>query len=298
VTSCERRVLITGGGGRLAKALTTAVWPEGWLPIALGRAELDITDPETVVGQIKTQRPALIINAAAFTGVDLAETEREAALAVNAAGAGTLAAAAAKADAGFIHVSTDFVFDGRRGRPYVEDDTTAPLNTYGATKLDGERLVLERHSKALVLRTAWLLGGAGGFINAILNRAARGEALQVVSDQTGSPTDVNDLAKAIVAASERVTLGPTPQRLYHLAGSDAATWHQIADAAVTAWAGRNAVAAVPVEAIATADWPCAALRPADSRLDSRAFARDLGVVLPGWRERVADWVAEQGDSRR
>ena len=296
--SCERRVLITGGGGRLAKALTTAVWPEGWLPIALGRAELDITDPEAVVGQIRTQQPALIINAAAFTGVDVAETERDAAMAVNATGAGTLAAAAAKANAGFIHVSTDFVFDGRRGRPYVEDDTTAPLNTYGATKLAGERLVLERHPEALVLRTAWLLGGEGGFIDAILRRAARGEALQVVSDQTGSPTDVNDLAQAIVAASERVALGPAPQRLYHLAGSEPATWRQIADAAVTSWTRRNAVAPVLVEAIATADWPCAALRPADSRLDSRAFARDLGVVLPGWRDRVVDWVDEQGDFRR
>lgn len=296
--SCERRVLITGGGGRLARALMTAVWPEGWRPIALGRAELDITDPAAVEGHVKTQRPALIINAAAFTGVDLAETEREAALAVNATGAWALAEAAAKAGAGLIHISTDFVFDGRRGRPYAEDDTTAPLNTYGATKLAGERLVLERHPQALILRTAWLLGGKGGFVDAILRRAARGESLQVVSDQTGSPTDVKDLAQAIVAASERVTLGPTPQRLYHLAGSDAATWHQIADAAVTAWAGRNAVAPVPVEAIATADWPCAALRPLDSRLDSRAFARDLGVVLPGWRERAAEWVAEQGDSGR
>ena len=276
----------------------TAAWPEGWLPIALGRAELDITDAEAVVGQIKSQRPALIINAAAFTGVDLAETERDAAMAVNAMGAGTLAAAAAKANAGFIHVSTDFVFDGRRGRPYAEDDTTAPLNTYGATKLAGERLVLERHPQALILRTAWLLGGKGGFVDAILRRAARGESLQVVSDQTGSPTDVNDLAHAIVAASERVTLGQAPQRLYHLAGSEPATWRQIADEVVTAWAGRNAVAPVPVEAIATADWPCAALRPADSRLDSGAFARDLGVVLPGWRDRVVDWVDEQGDFRR
>lgn len=298
MTSCERRVLITGGGGRLAKALARAVWPEGWRAIAPGRAELDITDPGAVVRQIRTQRPALIINAAAFTGVDLAETEREAALAVNVTGAGTLAEAAAKANAGFIHVSTDFVFDGRQGRPYVEDDTTAPLNTYGATKLAGERLVLERHPEALVLRTAWLLGGEGGFIDAILRRAARGESLQVVSDQTGSPTDVNDLAQAIVAAGERLALGPTLHRLYHLAGSEPATWHQIADAAVTAWAGRNAVAPVPVAAIATADWPCAALRPSDSRLDSRAFARDLGVVLPGWGDRVAEWVAEQGDFRR
>jgi dTDP-4-dehydrorhamnose reductase len=298
VTSCERRVLITGGGGRLAKALARAVWPEGWRAIALGRAELDITDPDAVVGQIRTQRPALIINAAAFTGVDMAETEREAALAVNATGAGTLAEAAARAGAGFIHVSTDFVFDGKRGRPYVEDDTTAPLNTYGDTKLAGERLVLERHPKALVLRTAWLLGGEGGFIDAILRRAARGESLQVVSDQTGSPTDVNDLAQAIVVAGERVTLEPTLQRRYHLAGCEAATWHQIADAAVTAWAGRNALAPVPVEAIATADWPCAAIRPSDSRLDSRAFARDLGVALPSWRDRVVDWVAERGDCRR
>lgn len=248
---------------------------------------------------VRDHQPALIVNAAAFTGVDLAESEREAAFAVNAAGAGHLAEAAAAVGAGLIHVSTDFVFDGRLGRPYVETDATAPLNTYGASKLAGEELVLARHPEALVLRTAWLLGGQGAsFIDAILKRAARGEALRVVSDQSGSPTDVNDLARAVVVAAEGLAQGPTPQQVHHVAGSEAATWHQIAVAAVEAWASLTGVEAPRVAAITTAEWPCPARRPPDSRLDSSAFARDFGMVLPGWRDRIADWAAESAGAKR
>lgn len=283
-------MLITGGQGRLARALMAATWPQGWRPVAVGRAELDIARADQVDDCVRLHRPALIVNAAAFTGVDLAESEREACFSVNAAGAANLAEAAAAAGARLIHVSTDFVFDGRLGRPYVEGDATAPLNLYGASKLAGERLVLERCPDALVLRTAWLLGGAGGgtFIDAILRRAATGQALRVVSDQTGSPTDVQDLARAIVVAAQR----QAPQRLYHLAGSAPATWHEIAETAVDAWARRSGRAVPGVTAIASADWPSPAVRPRDSRLDSQAFARDFGVTLSGWRDRVAAWVED------
>ncbi|HEY1074003.1 dTDP-4-dehydrorhamnose reductase [Brevundimonas sp.] len=299
MTSGERRVLIAGGRGRLARALTAAAWPRGWAPVAVGRAELDVTNAEAVTAWVGRHKPALIVNAAAFTGVDLAESERAAAFAVNAAGAGHLAEAAVETGADLIHVSTDFVFDGQLGRPYVETDATAPLNVYGASKLEGEQRVLEAHPRALVLRTAWLLGGRGGsFIEAILKRAARGEALRVVADQVGNPTDVNDLARAVVAAAERLAQGPTPQRLYHVAGADAATWHQIARAAVEAWARLSGVTAPPVTAIASNDWPSPARRPQDSRLDSAAFARDFGMVLPGWRERIADWAAESAGAKR
>lgn len=299
MTTSERRVLITGGRGRLARALSATAWPQGWRPFAVGRADLDIADAATVTDWVRGHRPALIVNAAAFTGVDLAESEREAAFAVNAVGAENLAAAAAEAGADLIHVSTDFVFDGQLGRPYVETDATEPLNLYGASKLEGERRVLATHPQALVLRTAWLLGGQGdSFIDAILKRAARGEALRVVADQSGNPTDVSDLARAIVVAAEALALGPTPQRLYHVAGSEAATWHQIAEAAVNAWASLSGATPPPVTAIASKDWPCPAQRPQDSRLDSAAFARDLGVVLPGWRDQVVDWAAQSAGARR
>lgn len=295
MTSSERRVLITGGQGRLARALMAANWPQGWRPFAIGRAELDITRRDQVADWVRRHRPSLIVNAAAFTGVDLAESEAEACFAVNAEGAGNLAQAAAEAGAGLIQISTDFVFDGRLGRPYVESDATAPLNVYGASKLAGEGLVLEQHPEALVLRTAWLMGGEGGsFVRAILRRAAMGQDLRVVSDQTGSPTDVNDLARAIVIAAERLAQESAPQRLYHLAGSEPATWHEIAAAAVEAWARHTGAGggAPQVAAIASADWPSPARRPLDSRLDSRAFARDFGVALPGWRGRIAGWAAE------
>jgi dTDP-4-dehydrorhamnose reductase len=299
VTSDERRVLITGGQGRLARALTAAVWPQGWRPIAVSRAELDITNAEAVMAWVKARRPALIVNAAAFTGVDLAENEGEAAFAINAAGAGHLAKAAAETGADLIHVSTDFVFDGRLGRPYVETDATAPLNLYGAGKLEGERQVLDHHAQALVLRTAWLLGGQGSsFIDAILKRVTAGQDLRVVTDQTGSPTDVHDLARAIVVAAERLAQGAAPQQVYHVAGSEAATWHEIAEAAVEAWARLSGQPPPHVAAIATSEWPCPARRPQDSRLDSSAFARDFGMVLPGWRERVAGWAADSAGARR
>lgn len=291
MTSSQPRVLIAGGQGRLARALMAATWPQGWRPVAVGRAELDVTHPGQVADWVQRHRPVLIVNAAAFTGVDLAESEQKACSAVNAAGAGNLAEAAAAVGADLIHVSTDFVFDGQLGRPYVESDATAPLNVYGASKLAGEHLVLERHPDALILRTAWLLGGEGGsFVDAILRRAAAGQALRVVSDQTGSPTDVNDLAQAIIVAADRLARAPATQSLYHLAGSEPATWHQIAEAAVEAWALRNSRAAPDVAAIAGVDWPSPAQRPRDSRLDSRAFARDFGVTLPGWRDGIAGWA--------
>ena len=299
MTTSERRVLITGGRGRLARALSAAAWPQGWRPILLGRADLDVTDAAGVTAWVQDHRPALIINAAAFTGVDLAESERDPAFAVNATGAGNLAEAAEATGVDLIHVSTDFVFDGRRGRPYVETDATAPLNVYGESKLEGERLVLQAHPQALILRTAWLLGGQGAsFTDAILKRAARGEALRVVADQSGNPTDVCDLARAIVVAAKALARGATPQRLYHVAGSEAATWHQIAEAAVNAWASQSGATPPPVTAIASKDWPCPAQRPQDSRLDSAAFARDLGVVLPGWRDQVAVWAAQSAGARR
>lgn len=293
MSASEQLVLITGGRGRLARALMAAAWPVGWRPVAVGRAELDITRPDQVMDWVRRYRPALIINAAAFTAVDLAESRRDAGFAVNAEGAGGLARAAAAVGARLVHISTDFVFDGQLGRPYVETDETAPLNLYGASKLEGERRVLEACADAVVLRTAWLLGGEGGgsFIDAILRRAATGQALRVVSDQFGSPTDVHDLARGVIAAAQQ----PTPaQRLYHLAGSEHATWHEIAAAAIEAHARQERCLAPEVAAIASADWPSAARRPRDSRLDSRAFARDFGVTLPGWRDRIAGWVKASG----
>jgi len=299
VSSDARQVLITGGRGRLARALMQAAWPQGWRPVAVGRDELDVTNVEAVMAWVEAHRPALIVNAAAFTGVDLAEGEREAAYAVNAAGASHLAEAAAETGADLIHVSTDFVFDGRLGRPYIEADAAAPLNLYGASKLEGERQVLDQHPQALVLRTAWLLGGQGGsFIDAMLKRAATRQDLRVVADQTGSPTDVHDLARAIVVAAERLARGATPQQVYHVAGSEAATWHEIAEAAVEAWARLSGQTPRRVAAIATSEWPCAARRPQDSRLDSVAFARDFGMVLPGWRERIADWAAQSAGANK
>lgn len=289
----KRLILITGGQGRLGRALSNASWPAGYRLATPCRGQLDICRADEVADWVQLYRPVLIINAAAFTSVDLAESEAAASFAVNAAGAANLAQAAAAAGAGLIHVSTDFVFDGEAGRPYVESDATGPLNIYGASKLAGERLVLERHSEALVLRTAWLLGGDGdSFVSAILRRAATGQSIGVVADQTGSPTDVNELARAIIVAADRLVQAPVPASLYHLAGAAAASWHEIADVSVQAWALLGGRLAPEVRAITSADWISLARRPRDSRLHSGAFESEFGVTLSGWRDKVVDWVSE------
>lgn len=288
--SGARPILVTGGGGGLARALAACAWPVGTDVVALPRQALDICDAGQVDAVIAALAPAVVINTAAYTAVDLAETAPPSALGVNDRGCETLSGAAARHGAKLLHVSTDFVFSGALGRPYREADPTGPLNAYGRSKLRGEELVLGGAAEAVVVRTSWLLSGGAGFIPAILTRARQGKALDVVSDQLGTPTDIDDLARALSDIALRLAEGGATRRLYHVAGGAEAAWHDIAVAAVAAWAERSGEAAPPVRPVTSADWGAAALRPADSRLDSSAFQADFGYGLPSWRSRMADWV--------
>ena len=249
----------------------------------MDRAAVDITNADAVGDALGAVRPGLVLNAAAYTAVDRSESEPEQAQAVNAVAVGSLAALAGSAGARVVHISTDYVFDGRGGAPYPEEAVPAPLGAYGTTKLAGERALLASGTPALVIRTQWLYGDAGGFPIRMLERARAAEPTRVVGDQRGRPTSVHDLAPAIW----RLTLTDVTG-LLHLAGGGQATWFEVAEA-VFRHVGRPEL----LSPCATADFPTPAPRPLDSRLDCTRAERLLGAPLPDWRTSLQAILARQ-----
>lgn len=281
------RWFVTGARGQLGTALVRHLEARGEPLRAFGH-ELDVAD-EAALGAALDAGPApdVLVNAAAFTKVDRCEVEPEQAERINARAPGLLARLARERGAGLVHVSTDYVFDGRLRRPYREDDPPAPLGVYGRTKLAGERAVREAMPQALVVRTSWVFGRGRNFVAAVLEKgraaASGGEALRVVDDQWGRPTSAWDLAAGLVALVEREATG-----LYHLANRGEATWWDLARAALDHAGLRD----VPVERISTASLELAAPRPAWSVLDLEK-ARGLGVALPPWREALAAHLSSE-----
>jgi dTDP-4-dehydrorhamnose reductase len=279
-------ILVTGGSGQVAQALADAA--AGRPMQVVGRPQFDFDRPESLRATLDAIAPSLVINAAAYTAVDKAESDAEAAFRANRDGPALLAAWCAGRGARLIHISTDYVFDGLKGAPYAEDDPTNPTGVYGASKLAGEQAVLASGARAVVLRTAWVYAPRGrNFVLTMLNAARKTDRLRVVADQRGSPTAAADLAAAILAIAD----GWDDARcgLYHAAGSGETTWHGLA-CAVFERAARHGLRRPQVEAITTADWPTPARRPPDSRLDCSRLARAWGVVLPHWEESVARTV--------
>lgn len=224
----QQRILITGGGGQLARAVAARLSPR-YQVLAPARSVLDIADARAVREAVAAHRPDWIVNCAAYTAVDQAESERERAFLVNEAGVGFLADAAAERGARLLHVSTDYVFDGRKAGPYVEDDPTAPLNVYGASKLAGERRLLVHSVRSVILRTAWVYSESGrNFLCRILERGRQaieaGVALPVVADQVGCPTDVHTLAAQIEEA-----IGADLEGIFHAAAEGSASWYEFAE---------------------------------------------------------------------
>jgi len=290
------RIVVLGGAGQLGAALARAGGPA---VIALGRAEADVTDAASLRAALVSTRADVVVNAAAYTAVDRAESEPQACFAVNRDGAGNAAAACAALGLPLLHVSTDYVFDGRRGAPYREDDARNPQNAYGASKAAGEDLVLARHERALVLRTAWLFGlDRPNFVRTVLRLALSGHRLRFVSDQLGSPTPAPGLAQLVLAIARRLADREAVPRIVHAAGAPAATWHDIAAAAVTAVFPPHARPAVT--AIRTDAYPTPARRPADSRLDCGLLLQTLGLTPPDWTRalpRLAAALAAQESDR-
>lgn len=263
------RILVTGACGQLGRAIV-----ERAVVTACDRSSVDVCDPAAVARAVRGHD--VVINAAAFTNVDKAESERARAFAVNRDGARNLARACAAAGARLLHVSTDYVFDGLATTPYREDDTVSPLGAYGASKDAGDREVHARGGT--VVRTSWLFGDGGpSFVHTMLRLAKERPVLRVVADQHGCPTYAGDLADALLALAKRPSLAHT----YHFCGDGSTTWFGFAKAIL---------GADRVEPIATADYPTAAKRPAYSVLDT-SWIRALGIVPPSWTIGLSQVVA-------
>jgi dTDP-4-dehydrorhamnose reductase len=291
-------ILVAGRTGQLARCLADEARRRGVALVTLGRPQLDLTQPELAARIVARHAPRVIVNAAAYTAVDKAEAEPNLAMAVNRDGAGALAGAATRLGVPFIHLSSDYVFDGRKEAPYREENAPCPLGAYGHSKLEGEAAVRAVCPAGVILRTSWVYSPFGqNFVRTMLRLAATREKVQVVDDQHGAPTAASDLAAAILDLAERLSAPRTNDRdtggIYHLAAAGETTWHGFAAAIFAGWARRGH--RVPVlEPITTAQYPTPARRPTNSRLDCSKIARVFGLRLPAWQsslERCLDELA-------
>ena len=283
-------ILVTGGTGQLATSLAMRGGPRVH---RVGRPTFDFDKPNSVGLVFEQVAPRAVVNAAAWTAVDAAEAHPEEAARANRDGPAQLARLCAEAAIPFIHISTDYVFDGDKGTPYVETDPTSPTGVYGRTKAEGEQAVLAANPGSIVLRTSWVYSATGkNFVRTMLNAGAKNATLKVVGDQRGAPTNADDLAAAILDILELVGAGDNKASyagLYHAAGGGETTWHGLASAALHD-AARHGRPMPEVIAIRTADWPTAARRPADSRLNCDKLERVFGVRLPPWRRSLTATV--------
>lgn len=285
------KILLLGAHGQLGRSLAPLLASFGELQ-ALTRAELDLHDLPALRQCLRRERPQLVVNAAAWTAVEQAEGEPQAAFALNAAAPAALAEEAAALGAWLLHYSTDYVFDGRLGRPYRETDACAPLNVYGQSKRAGEQAVAAVGGRHLILRTSWLYSRHGRNFLLTMQRLLRERAeVRVVADQFGNPTSCAALAAASLALVARIAAGnPGPGGLYHASCAGGASWYELAEAIAADLRARGEPCARLLP-IAAADYPSAVARPADSRLDCSALQRDWGVALPDWRTALAACLA-------
>ncbi len=277
------KALVIGASGQLGRALVARL---GTSAHALARAQLDVTDATAVSAALDSIRPTVVINATAYNKVDVAESEPEAAFAVNGAAVLSLALAAQRVGARLVHVSSDYVFDGAQSRPYVEDDVPRPINTYGRSKRAGEMMVEAVGGPALLVRTSGVFGPGGSrakggsFVDRILERARTGATLRVVDDQRFAPTFAPDLAAALVTLVERKATGTV-----HVTNEGACSWYELAQAALE-------LADLPatVDRISSAELAAPARRPLYSVLSNARFADLTGAPLRPWREALAEML--------
>ena len=286
-------LLVTGSNGQVGFELRRALAPLGRV-IALDRAACDLSRPELLREVVREARPDVIVNAAAYTAVDKAETDADTAYAVNGTAPGLLAEAAKEMGSLLVHYSTDYVFDGSKQGAYVETDAVAPRSVYGQTKLAGEQAVQASGAAALVFRTCWVAGAHGGnFAKTMLKLGRERDALRVIADQFGAPTTaalIADVTSQIIARhwlfGARESL---PAGIYHLAAGGETTWHGYASEVLRGAAARGIELKVDparIEAIPTSAYPLPAPRPANSRLDTRKLRETFDIHLPDWREGI------------
>jgi dTDP-4-dehydrorhamnose reductase len=300
------KLLLTGKNGQLGFELQRALAPLGEL-IAVDATECDLTDTAAIQTLLEREDPAVIVNPAAYTAVDRAESEPELAAAVNTEAPRQFGAWAAATGALVLHYSTDYVFDGTKAGPYVEEDVTAPLGVYGLTKRDGESALRQTRPRHLILRTSWVVGAHGGnFAKTMLRLAAERDSLRVVNDQWGAPTSaalLADLTAHLVrqwAQRDPSSGDAFPYGTYHVANAGETNWYDYARFVLAAAheSGRSLrVTSDQIEAITTADYPTPAARPANSRLDCRRFRNTFGLHLPPWQQSLRHLLAQILETR-
>ena len=288
------RILVTGREGQIARSLAVLAHDE-LIVTAVGRPDLDITDADSIARAIEAGRPDILVNPAAYTAVDRAESRAWDAFAINRDGARNTAAAAAAAGLPIIHVSTDYVFAGDKATPYVETDATGPTGIYGRSKLDGEQAVAAANPAHVILRTAWVYSSYGSnFLITMLRLASDRDVVRVVADQQGTPTYASDIAQGIVAVARMVLAAPSGEDwrgIFHMVAQGETSWAGFAEEIFAHSALRSGPCA-RVEQITTADYPTLARRPANSRLDTTKFRATFEYALPDWKDGVKRCLAE------
>jgi dTDP-4-dehydrorhamnose reductase len=285
------RVLVTAASGQVGSALAARGKDD---VIALSRRDLDVATSQSIEAAMERVHPSLVVNTAAYTAVDRAESEPEAAQRANADGPALLAAACAASGIPLIHLSTDYVFAGDKVGPYFERDAIGPTSVYGRTKAEGERRVLEAQPQSVVLRTAWVYSANGAnFVRTMLRLARTRDRISVVDDQVGSPTFAGDLADAILTMSRRLQQDRADSLfgIFHATGAGACSWRQFAEAIFEGSAMRGGPTAV-VDPIPTSAYPTAAQRPANSQLHGAKLEAAYGAALPHWREGLSACLDE------
>jgi dTDP-4-dehydrorhamnose reductase len=283
------RALVFGRTGQVATEIRRRAGPSVSIE-ALGRDTADLSDPEACAARVAAAEADIVIDAAAYTAVDRAEEEETLARRVNAEAPGAMARAAAARGLPFLHISTDYVFDGSGERPWREDDPVGPVSAYGRTKLAGERAVAAAGGPHVVLRTAWVFAAHGNnFVRTMLRAGATRDRLTVVDDQRGGPTPASAIADALLTIAGAFAEGRGVSGVFHFAGAPAVSWRGFA---LEIFRQADWIAAPEVAPIATADWPRPAARPQNSVLDCRRIAAVYGIAQPDWREGLAEVLAE------
>jgi dTDP-4-dehydrorhamnose reductase len=283
-------ILLFGKDGQVGWQLQRSLAPLGAVT-AIGRGECDLANSGQLRALIRSAKPKIIVNAAAYTAVDRAESEPQSATALNADAPAVMAEEARALGAVLVHYSTDYVFDGRKTAPYIETDTPSPQSVYGQTKLAGEQAIAAAGCRALIFRTSWVFGVHGNnFVKTILRLAGEGRTLRIVDDQIGVPTPaalISSVTALILATVRRGENLPDGAHLYHLAATDPVSWCGFARTIVDCASRTPGFSGLPapgsIVAIGTADYPLPATRPANSRLDCARLEADFGLKMPGWQ---------------
>ena len=285
------RVFVTGAQGQLARCLAQRTAP-GLDILCVGRPGFDLLDRDSAISAVLAAKPDIVVNAAAYTAVDQAESEPDLALAVNRDGAGAMAQAASLLGAPVIQISTDYVFSGAKPEPYVEDDKTGPLCVYGQSKLEGEIAVRAANPRHAIVRTSWVYSPFGAnFVKTMLRLAGERDALNVVDDQFGCPTSAGDLADVVLAIGRALLAVPGLAGTFHAAGQGDTSWFGFAQE-IFAVASRAGLRAPALSPIPTSAYPTPARRPMNSRLSCARLGREIGCALPPWQASVGRCVLD------